>query len=114
MLIPLVAGAIHTDPGGSPGIGRDWQRTAVNTECKHLLLTHAFEDLGAYRVQFRTDALNQRSQQAIERIGGVREGVLRQQMITQHDRRRDTVYYSILDDEWPAVRARLQQSLGSE
>lgn len=93
-------------------IGGTWyapqfQRTAVNTEAKYLLLEHAFERLGCIRVQFKTDARNLRSQRAIERIGGIKEGVLRKQMITPSGVERDSVYYSILDDEWPEVKQRL-------
>ena len=94
-------------------IGWTWlapaaQRTAVNTECKYLLLRHAFERLRAIRVQLKTDARNITSQRAIERLGAVREGVLRKHMIVQGGYQRDTVMYSILDDEWPEVRARLE------
>ncbi len=84
-----------------------YQRTRVNTQCKRGLLEHAFETLGAIRVQFKTDSRNLRSQRAIERIGGVREGTLRQTMILPCGYVRDTVCYSIIDQEWPAVRERL-------
>jgi RimJ/RimL family protein N-acetyltransferase len=90
-----------------------FQRTAVNTECKYLLLRHAFEDLGSVRVQFKTDARNLRSQHALERIGAVKEGVLRQQMITATGYLRDSVYYSILDSEWPEIKKRLEAMLTS-
>jgi RimJ/RimL family protein N-acetyltransferase len=93
--------------------GREYRRTAVNTECKYLLLTHAFETLGCVRVSFRTDLRNERSQRAIERIGGVREGVLRRNRLLSNGYQRSTVCYSILDDEWPAVRARLEGMLSS-
>ncbi len=83
------------------------QRSAVNTECKYLLLRHAFETLGAIRVQLKADAPNLTSQRAIERLGAVREGVLRKHMIVLHGHQRDTVMFSITDDEWPAVKARL-------
>jgi RimJ/RimL family protein N-acetyltransferase len=97
-------------------IGWTWlaasaQRTAVNTETKLLLLTHAFEDQGALRVQFKTDARNLRSQQAIERLGAVKEGVLRKYRIAHDGYVKDGVYYSIVDDEWPAVKARLAARL---
>lgn len=97
-------------------IGWTWiapshQRTAANTEAKLLQLTYAFEELGATRVALKTDARNERSQRAIERIAGVREGVLRRHMRLPDGHVRDTVYYSILDDEWPAVRRRLEQLL---
>lgn len=81
-------------------IGPAWRRTAVNTECKELLLRHAFDDLGAHRVTLKTDARNVRSQRAIERIGGVREGVLRRHRVCWDGSVRDTVYYGILDTEW--------------
>jgi RimJ/RimL family protein N-acetyltransferase len=97
-------------------IGWTWlaasaQRTAVNTETKLLLLTHAFEDQGALRVQFKTDGRNLRSQQAIERLGAVKEGVLRKYRIAHDGYVKDGVYYSIVDDEWPAVKARLAARL---
>ena len=92
-------------------IGTKYQRTAVNTECKYLLLTHAFEQLGAVRVQFKTDARNERSRRAIERLGAVKEGVLRKSHTTHTGHIRDSVYYSIIDDEWPAVKHRLEQYL---
>jgi len=92
-------------------IGAAWQRTAINTECKLLLLAHAFEALGANRVTLKTDARNVRSQRAIERIGGVREGVLRRHRVCWDGAVRDTVYYGILDDEWPQVKSRLDDML---
>jgi RimJ/RimL family protein N-acetyltransferase len=88
-----------------------YQRTGVNTECKYLLLRHAFETLGCIRVQLKTDLRNERSQRAIERIGARREGVLRNHMILPDGAVRDSVYYSILDREWPEVKARLEQFL---
>jgi RimJ/RimL family protein N-acetyltransferase len=92
-------------------LGASHQRTAANTEAKLLQLTYAFEELGATRVALKTDARNARSQAAIERLGGVREGVLRKHMRMPDGYLRDTVYYSILDDEWLAVRAHLQGRL---
>jgi len=97
-------------------IGGTWyaaahQRTGVNTECKYLLLRHAFEDLGCIRVQLKTDLRNERSQRAIERIGGVEEGVLRNQMILPDGHHRATVMYSITDLEWPEVKARLERMM---
>lgn len=97
-------------------IGWTWldsqqQRTAVNTECKYLLLRHAFEALGAIRVQLKTDKRNEKSQRAIERIGGVREGVLRQHIILWDGFVRDTVFYSIINTEWPQVKAELERKL---
>jgi RimJ/RimL family protein N-acetyltransferase len=77
------------------------------TGCKYLLLRHAFEDLGAVRVQLKTDRRNERSQRAVERLGAVREGILRKHMAVRDGFIRDTVYYSILDTEWPEVKRRL-------
>lgn len=96
---------------GGTWYGLDYQRTAVNTECKYLLLKHAFETLGAIRVQLKTDARNLRSQKAIERIGAVKEGVLRNHMILPDGYIRDSVFYSILDSEWEGVKARLERIL---
>lgn len=96
---------------GFTWIGRAYQRTALNTECKLLLLGHAFEDLGAVRIQLKTDGRNVRSQRAIERLGAVHEGVLRRQRRVWDGHIRDTVYYSILDDEWPTVKTCLQNML---
>lgn len=96
---------------GGTWYGREFQRTGVNTEAKYLLLRHAFEVLGCVRVQFKTDLRNERSQRAIERLGAVREGVLRKHMILPDGRLRDSVYYSILDDEWSYVKARLEAFL---
>ncbi|MFJ2033230.1 GNAT family N-acetyltransferase [Streptosporangium sp. NPDC087985] len=87
--------------------GRAVWRSAVNTTCKILLIDHAFDKLGVNRVQLKTDILNTRSQAAIRRIGGVHEGVLRRQRRRPDGTWRDTTYFSILDDEWPAHRARL-------
>ena len=83
------------------------QRTGVNTEAKLLLLTHAFDALGCECVQIRTDALNKRSQAAIERLGAKRDGVLRGHQVMADGRLRDTVVYSILKHEWPGVRQNL-------
>lgn len=97
---------------GGTWYGREFQRTAVNTESKYLLLRHAFEVYGCIRVQFKTDLNNERSQRAIERLGAVREGVLRNHMIRPNGSIRDSVYYSILDREWPSVKGRLEALLG--
>ncbi len=86
-------------------------RTPVNTESKYLLLRHCFETLGLIRVQLKTDARNLRAQRAIERLGTVREGVLRHQFIMPDGYLRDSVYYSILAEEWPAVRGHLESLL---
>lgn len=98
----------HTIEIGWTWLAIEAQRTAVNTECKYLLLRHAFEQLGAMRVQLKTDLRNIRSQQAIARLGAVREGVLRKHRIVQGNYQRSTVVFSIIDDEWPAVKARLE------
>lgn len=92
-------------------IGRPWQRTAVNTEAKYLMLQHAFETLGCIRVELKTDALNERSRRAILRIGAKEEGTFRRHMITASGRVRDTVYFSIVDREWPEVKAGLEARL---
>lgn len=92
-------------------LGSAWQRTAVNTEAKLLMLTHAFESWGCIRVELKTDALNQGSRAAIARLGAKEEGTLRRHIVTQTGRVRDTVYYSILDEEWPSIKARLEARL---
>jgi N-acetyltransferase len=89
-------------------LGQEWQRTAINTEAKLLLLKHAFEQLGCVRVEFKTDARNERSQAALLRIGATREGVMRSHMIVQNNYRRDSVYFSIIESEWPKVKKRLE------
>jgi RimJ/RimL family protein N-acetyltransferase len=94
-------------------IGWTWvtathQRTAVNTEAKLLLLTHAFERLKVNRVELKTDALNLKSRAAIARLGAIEEGTLRKHLVTSTGRIRDTVYFSIIDTEWPAVKRRLE------
>ena len=89
-------------------IGATWQRTAINTECKYLLLRHAFEVLGAARMQLKTDARNLRSQAAIERMGALREGTLRRHMLVRDGFIRDSVFYSVTDQDWPGVKARLE------
>lgn len=96
---------------GGTWYGLDFQRTVVNTECKYLLLRHAFETLGCIRVQLKTDLRNERSQKAIERIGAVKEGVLRNHMILPDGRIRHSVFYSILDSEWEGVKKRLEEML---
>ena len=92
-------------------IARPWQRTAVNTEAKYLMLRHAFETLGCIRVELKTDSLNERSRKAILRIGAQEEGTFRNHMITASGRIRHTMYYSIIDSEWPAVKANLEEKL---
>jgi len=98
-------------------IGGTWyapehQRTAANTEAKLLLLTHAFEALGCIRVQLKTDERNVRSQRAIERLGAIKEGTLRHSVIMPDGYRRNSVYYSVLESEWPMVKARLKEMVG--
>ncbi|HET9793947.1 MAG TPA: GNAT family protein [Thermoanaerobaculia bacterium] len=93
-------------------IGATWitpsrQRSGANTEAKRMLLAHAFEALGAIRVVFKTEAGNERSRRALRRIGAVEEGTFRQHLIARSGRRRDMVYFAILESEWPAVRERL-------
>ena len=92
-------------------LGTAYQRTPINTESKYLLLRHAFDDLGTIRVQLKTDLRNERSQRAIERLGAIREGVLRKHVVLWDGFIRDTAYYSILDNEWPGVRQRLEAFL---
>lgn len=88
-----------------------WHRTGFNTEAKLLMLEYAFEQLQCNRVELKTDVLNTRSRSAITRLGAREEGILRRHVITSSGRVRDTVYYSILSDEWPDVRARLTDRL---
>jgi RimJ/RimL family protein N-acetyltransferase len=92
-------------------IAPDWQRTAVNTEAKFLMLRHAFETLKCIRVELKTDSLNEKSRAAIQRIGAKEEGIFRNHMITASGRLRHTVYFSIIDSEWPAAKTALQQKL---
>jgi RimJ/RimL family protein N-acetyltransferase len=96
---------------GGTWLGRPWWRTALNTEAKLLFLGHAFETLGANRVAIKTDIRNERSQAAIARLGAVREGVLRHQMIRPDGSLRDTVMFSVIPEEWPAVREQLRARL---
>lgn len=95
-------------------IGRLWQRTFVNTEAKYLMLCHAFETLGCHRVEFKTDSLNERSRRAILRLGATEEGTFRNHMITSTGRLRHSVFFSILDAEWPAVKAELERKLSQQ
>jgi RimJ/RimL family protein N-acetyltransferase len=92
-------------------VARPWQRTAINTEAKYLLLRHAFETLKCMRVELKTDSLNDRSRAAILRIGASQEGIFRNHMITASGRIRHTVYFSIVDSEWPEVKVRLETKL---
>lgn len=97
-------------------IGWTWltpsvQRTGVNTECKYLLLRYAFEEMGAIRVQLRTHHLNTNSQRAIERLGAVKEGILRNHMIMPDGSYRHSVYYSIIESEWPSIKTKIQDMM---
>lgn len=96
---------------GFTWIGRPWQGGAVNPESKYLLLRHAFDERGALRVQLKTDLRNRQSQAALAKLGAVREGVLRKHMTLPDGTQRDTVMFSITDDEWPAVRRGLEERL---
>jgi len=98
---------------GSTWIAPAWQRTVVNTEAKYLMLRHAFEVWGCFRVELKTDALNQKSRNAILRIGAKEEGTLRRHVITWTGRVRDSVYFSILDSEWAEVKTKLETRLSS-
>jgi RimJ/RimL family protein N-acetyltransferase len=96
---------------GSTWLTPAWQRTAANTEAKFLMLRHAFETLGCMRVELKTDSLNEKSRNAILRIGAKEEGIFRNHMVTSTGRIRHSVYYSIIDSEWPSVKARLEEKL---
>jgi RimJ/RimL family protein N-acetyltransferase len=96
---------------GYTWIAPRWQRTAVNTEAKYLMLCHAFETLGCVRVELKTDSLNARSRAAILRIGAREEGTFRNHMVTASGRMRHSVYFSIIDSEWPDVKANLEAKL---
>jgi N-acetyltransferase len=92
-------------------LARRWQRTVMNTEAKYLMLNQAFERLGCVRVELKTDVLNSQSRNAILRIGAKEEGIFRKHTLTSTGRYRDSIYYSILDDEWPQVKAHLETLL---
>ena len=92
-------------------VARAWQRTPINTEAKYLMLRYTFETLGCIRVEFKTDSLNKQSQSALERIGAKQEGIFRNHMVTYSGRIRHSVYYSIIDSEWPRVKASLEERL---
>ena len=95
-------------------VGREFRRSHVNTEAKYLMLNHAFETIDCVRVEFKAHASNERSRRAMERIGAQFEGTLRRHMLRDTGEWRDTVYYSILDHEWPAVKARLEALMRRE
>lgn len=97
-------------------IGWTWltprvQRTPINTEAKYLQLTHCFEKLGCLRVEWKTDARNEKSRNAIARLGAKQEGIFRKHMLSQQGVQRDSVYFSMIDDEWPAAKSRLESML---
>ena len=96
---------------GSTWIAKPWQRTAINTEAKYLMMRHAFETLGCNRVEWKTDALNTQSRNAILRLGAKQEGVFRQHIVTWSGRLRDTVYFSMIAPEWPEVRKNLEAKI---
>ena len=96
---------------GSTWLAPPWQRTVINTEAKYLMLQHAFEAWNCVRVELKTDACNERSRNAILRLGAKEEGTLRKHMLTWTGRERDSVYFSILDSEWPEVKRRLESRL---
>lgn len=95
-------------------VGVPWQRTAVNTEAKYLMMRHAFEELGCIRVEFKTDSINERSRRALLRIGAKEEGTMRNHMIVHDGRYRHSVYFSVIDSEWPEVKANLEAKLQPE
>jgi RimJ/RimL family protein N-acetyltransferase len=101
----------HTIEIGWTWIARPWQRTPINTEAKYLMLGHAFESLHCMRVALKTDSLNERSRNAIRRIGAKEEGTLRNHMLTHTGRKRHTVYFSVIDSEWPEVKSSLEARL---
>ncbi len=96
---------------GYTWIAPAWQRTAVNTEAKLLQLRHAFDSLAALRVEFKTDSLNDKSRAALRGIGAVEEGTMRNHMVTDSGRRRHSVYFSVIEEEWPSVRQHLEARL---
>ncbi len=109
--IRLVDPTTPTVEIGGTWIVPEWQRTRVNTEAKYLQLTHCFETLGITRVELKTDALNDRSRAAMRRIGATEEGTFRRHMRRHNGTVRDSVYFSIIADEWPTVKANLEAKL---
>lgn len=101
----------HAIEIGTTVVGKKWQRTVVNTEAKYLMLRHAFETLGCLRVQLQTDSLNTQSRNAILRLGAKQEGIVRNHRVYPNGRLRNTVYFSIMDQEWPAVKADLEAKI---
>ena len=107
----IVEADLKVEIGGT-WITPAWQRTRVNSEAKYLMLRHAFEAWGCRRVEFKTNALNEKSRAALLRLGAVEEGTLRKHMVQEDGSSRDSVFFSILDTEWPAVKSRLEAALG--
>lgn len=103
--------ANHRVEIGTTWIAKSWQRTFVNTHAKFLMLRHAFEDLGCNAVEIRTHSQNDQSRAAIERLGAKLDGILRRHMIMPDGHIRDTAVYSITREEWPEVKARLEQRI---
>lgn len=93
---------------GGTWYGKEYRRSAVNTEAKYLLLRHAFEVFACQRVQIQSDVRNERSQRAIERLGAVREGIMRKNKRMPDGHQRNSIMYSIIDDEWPAIKTKLE------
>ena len=100
----------HVEIGGT-WLGRSWQRTAINTEAKLLMMSHAFEALGAIRVEFKTDSLNAQSRAALARLGAVEEGYFRNHMIAADGRIRHSVWFSIVESDWPRIKRDLEGRL---
>ena len=96
---------------GATWIAKPWQRTVVNTEAKYLMLKHAFETLGCHRVELKTDELNEKSRNAILRIGAKQEGIFRHHVVCWDGRLRNSVYFSVIAPEWPGVKAGLEEKL---
>ncbi|HTB14172.1 MAG TPA: GNAT family protein [Bryobacteraceae bacterium] len=99
---------------GSTWIVKPWQRTAINSEAKYLMMRHAFETLGCNRVEWKTDALNTQSRNAILRLGATEEGIFRQHVVTWSGRLRDSVYFSVIASEWPEVKKNLAAKIKVE
>jgi RimJ/RimL family protein N-acetyltransferase len=99
---------------GATWIAQPFQRTVINTEAKYLMMRHAFETLGCNRVEWKTDSLNTKSRNAILRLGATQEGIFRQHMVTRSGRLRDTVYFSVIAPEWPAVKKALEAKIKVE
>lgn len=96
---------------GGTWYAKPFQGTAINPNCKLLLMTYAFETLGFERLEYKTDALNARSRSAILKLGAKMDGILRSNRIVQNGRRRDTVYFSILKSEWPDIKSKLEHRI---